>query len=314
MARGRSATTPTEIPARGWKDILMRVKDEVAQDHVGLIAAGVSFYGLMALFPAITASLAIGGLMVEPPQIVDMMNQLEGLVPQEVLTIITDQAAKVAGSQEGGLGLAAIFGILLAIYSASKGVGSLMEGLNVAYDEEETRGFFMLTLVKLSMTLFAILGAILGLFIVGGIPALIALDSTSTGTDLLLGIGGVLAAAALITFGLAIFYRYGPARENAEWRWLSVGALTGCAVWVVGSAGFAFYVGNFGSYNETFGAMAGVIVLLMWMWLSAFIVLLGAELNAEVEAQTRHDTTTGADRPMGQRGAEKADNLGRSTG
>ncbi|MDF1726828.1 MAG: YihY/virulence factor BrkB family protein [Sulfitobacter sp.] len=314
MTRGRQAEKPTEIPSRGWRDILFRVKVAVGDDRLSLIAAGVAYYGLLALFPAITAAMAIAGLIVEPPQVIDMMNSLEGLMPQEVLTIVTDQATKVAGSREGGLGLTVIVGLLLAIYSASKGVGSLMEGMNVAYNEEEKRGFFVLTAVKLILTLFAIFGALAGLALVGAIPALIALDSTGFLMDLLIGVGGVALTIALTIFGLSIFYRYGPSRENARWRWITPGAVAACIVWVLGSAGFAFYVGNFGSYNETFGAMAGIIVLLVWMWLSAFIVLFGAELNAEMEAQTKVDTTDGKVVPMGSRGATKADRLGETTG
>ena len=312
MTRGRKANAPTGIPPKGWKDIAFRVKDEIATDHVGLLAAGVAFYGLMALFPAITAVMALGGLLVDPPQIVNMMQQFEGMVPAEVLTIVTDQAEKVAGSREGGLGLTLILGILLALYSASKGVGSLMEGMNVAYDEEETRGFFMLNAVKFSLTALAILGAISGLIAVGGIPALIISDSTSQIVDWIISLVTVAVLVILVITGLSVCYRYGPSRDNAEWQWLTPGAVLACVVWGAGSAGFAFYVANFGSYTETFGALAGVIVLLMWMWLSAFIVIMGAELNAEMEAQTRKDTTVGNPEPMGERDAVKADNLGRA--
>jgi membrane protein len=296
------------------KDVAFRVKDEIGTDRVGLIAAGCAFYGLLALFPGITAMMALGGLIVEPPQIVQMMQQLEGLVPNEVLTIVTDQAEKVAGSREGGLTLALILGLGIAIYSASKGVGSLMQGMNVAYDEDEERGFFTVTLVKLSLTVGGILSAVVGLLIIGGAPALIALDSTSLAVDWAIGAGAVALVICLLLLGLAILYRFGPSRDAPEWKWLSPGAIFAGIVWIIGSIGFAFYVANFGNYNETFGTMAGVIVLLMWMWLSAFIVLLGAELNAELEAQTRYDTTVGEDEPIGERGAEKADHLGRTTG
>ncbi|UWR21741.1 YihY/virulence factor BrkB family protein [Sulfitobacter sp. S190] len=313
MARGRTAETPSEIPMKGWKDIAWRVKDEIAADHVSLIAAGVAFYGLLALFPAITAVMALGGLLVQPPQIVSMMQQLEGVVPAEVLNIITKQAEEVAGSREGGLGLTVVFGILLAIYSASKGVGSLMEGMNVAYDEEETRGFFTLNAVKLALTVLAIVCAIIGLIAIGGLPTVIGLEETSVVMDWALGAVALVLVAALTLLALSLFYRYGPSRDDAEWRWLTPGAVAACVVWAAGSAGFAFYVANFGTYNETFGALAGVIVLLMWMWLSAFIIMLGAELNAEMEAQTRHDTTVGGEEPMGERDAVKADNLGEAT-
>ena len=310
MARGRDADTPLEIPAKGWKDILLRVKDEIAEDHVGLIAAGVAFYGLLALFPAITALLAIGGLVVAPAEIVAAMDQMRGLVPDEVMEIIVGQATAVAGSREGGLGLAALVGILVALWSASKGMASLMEGMNVAYDEEETRGFFTLNAVKLGLTVFLIFGLIVAIISILGVPIVVNVLGANPALEAL---GTALVWALLFgmtIFGLAVIYRYGPSRDKPEFAWISVGSVAACVIWLIGSAGFAFYVGNFGSYQESFGALAGVVVLLMWFWISAYIVLLGAELNAEMEAQTARDTTVGPDEPMGQRGATKADELG----
>jgi membrane protein len=311
MARGRSASKPRQIPPSGWKDIALRLKDEVAQDRVGLIAAGVAFYGLLALFPAITALLAIGGLLVDPDRIVDQLSVLSGLVPQEVMTIITKQATAVAGSQESGLGLAAILGILLAIYSASKGVSSLIQGMNVAYDEEEQRGFFVKTAITLALTIFLIFGLLVGMGATLAVPT--AMQFIDAGPLVSLA-GTALVWVALIgltLIGLAVLYRYGPSRDAPELQWVSWGAVAACLLWVIGSAGFAFYVSNFGTYNESFGTLAGVVVLLMWFWISAFIILLGAELNAEMEAQTAHDTTVGKDRVMGDRDAVKADKLGK---
>ncbi|MFW8594448.1 YihY/virulence factor BrkB family protein [Cribrihabitans neustonicus] len=310
MARGRHAEAPQQIPPKGWKDIALRVKDEITSDHVSLIAAGVAFYGLLALFPAITALLAIGGLLIEPQQIVDQISKLSGLVPQEVMTIITDQATAVAGSREGGLGLTAVVGILIAIYSASKGMNSLIEGMNVAYDEDEKRGFFMKTFVTLALTLFLIIGLLFGLVATIAVPSALALLDAGPVVETL-GTLAVWAVLVVMTMaGLAVLYRYGPSRDKPEFQWVSVGAIAACVLWIIGSAGFAFYVANFGSYNESFGTLAGAVVLLMWFWISAFIVLLGAELNSEMEAQTATDTTVGPDEPMGQRGAVKADRLG----
>ena len=314
MSRGRRADTPTEIPASGWKDVLFRVKDEVASDNVGLIAAGVAFYGLLALFPAITAIIAISGLLVEPNVVVDQLNSLSGLVPDEVIAIITDQAMAVAGSREGGLGLAAILGILIALYSASKGMASLMQGINVAYDEEEERGFVKLKLVTFGLTLFLIFGLLVSMAAMLALPVALSLVDLGGYFELFLTAGLWIALVLLTMFGLSVLYRYATSRDHPEWAWASVGAVIGCLLWIVASASFAFYVGNFGSYNESFGTLAGVIVLLMWFWISAFIILLGAELNAEMEAQTRKDTTVGKDLPMGRRDAVKADNLGEAEG
>ncbi|NVK14188.1 MAG: YihY/virulence factor BrkB family protein [Rhodobacteraceae bacterium] len=312
MSRGRDAETPMEIPPRGWKDIAFRVKDEIAEDHVGLIAAGVAFYGLMALFPAITALLAIGGLMIEPKEIVDQISSLSGVVPEQAMDIITAQAAEVAGSREGGLGLTAVAGILISIYSASKGMSSLIEGMNVAYDETEKRGFFVKTLVTIALTVCLIIGLLVGLTATLAVPSAVAILEAGPMAEILgtVTVWGVLLIMTLA--GLAVLYRYGPSRDTPEFQWVSPGAVTACILWLAGSAAFAFYVGNFGSYNESFGTLAGAIVLLMWLWISAFIILLGAELNAEIEAQTARDTTVGPDEPMGERGAVKADKLGGS--
>ncbi|MGB3555707.1 MAG: YihY/virulence factor BrkB family protein [Jannaschia sp.] len=314
MSRGRQAETPTEIPAAGWKDIALRVKDEISADRVGLIAAGVAFYGLLALFPAVGAVMAIAGLLVDPNRIVEQLQGLSALVPEDVLSIVIDQATAVAGSQEAGLGLTALIGFLLAIYSASKGMASLMEGMNVAYDETEERGFFVRTAITLALTLFLVFGLIVALMAIIGIPAILATLSLGPVVEVGGTILAYLVVAALTLIGLAVVYRYGPSRDSPELKWVSVGAIAALVLWAVGSAGFAFYVGNFGSYNETFGTVAGVVVLLMWFWISAYIILMGAELNSEMEAQTRHDTTVGRDQPMGERDAEKADNLGRAKG
>jgi membrane protein len=310
MTRGRHADSPTKIPAKGWKDIAFRLKDEIGEDRVGLIAAGVAFYGLLALFPAITALLAIGGLLVEPNQIINQLSSLSGIVPQAAMNIITEQAIEVADSREGGLGLAALLGICVAVYSASKGMGSLMDGMNVAYDEKEERGFIRLKLETLGLTLFLIFGLLVAVAAMIAIPVLLNTLNFGSFAETAATVIIVAFILALSMFGLAVLYRYGPSRDAPEFKWASLGAIAACIIWLIGSAGFAFYVANFGAYNESFGALGGVVVLLMWLWISAFIVMLGAELNAEMEAQTKHDTTVGRDQAMGNRDAAKADRLG----
>ncbi|WP_339819185.1 YihY/virulence factor BrkB family protein [Sulfitobacter dubius] len=314
MARGRGAETPMEIPAPGWKDILLRVKEEIATDHVSLVAAGVAFYALLAIFPAVTALMALAGLVMEPAEVTAQLESLINLIPEEAANIILDQAVAVTGSEETGLGWAFLIGLGLALYSASKGVGSLMEGLNVAYDENETRGFVAKLIWTLGLTLMLIGVLLLGLGATLAVPAIVAFLALPDWFETLLTYGSWVLLAALTTLALAVLYRYGPARDNAEWKWLTPGSVIACILWIVASVGFSIYVSNFGSYNESFGSMAGAIILLMWLWISAFIVLLGAEFNSEMEAQTRKDSTTGPDEPMGQRDAVKADRLGRAKG
>lgn len=313
MVRGRDAETPTDIPAKGWKDILWRVKDEIGEDRVGLIAAGVAFYGLLALFPALSAVLAIAGLVMDPQQVTEQIRQLEGVVPSQVLEIITNQTKEVAGANSGGLGLAAIAGLLIALYSASKGTGSLMQGMNVAYDETETRTFIKKFAVQLGLTLFLILGIVIGLAATVVVPAVLSLLNESQTVET---IGTIIAWSLMFVlsiFGLGFFYAFAPDRDRPEFRWVTPGALAACILWLIASAGFGYYVSNFGTYNESFGTLAGVVVMLMWFWISAFIVLLGAELNAEAESQTRNNTTVGEDQPVDARGAAKTNTSGEMT-
>uniref|UniRef100_UPI0024935F5F YihY/virulence factor BrkB family protein n=1 Tax=Roseobacter litoralis TaxID=42443 RepID=UPI0024935F5F len=227
MSRGRTAQKPTEVPVAGWKDIAFRLKNEIAADRVGLIAAGVAFYGLLALFPAITALVAISGLLVEPNEIVEQLRSLSGVMPEEVIAIITKQATAVAGSREGGLGLAAVLGILVALYSASKGMASLMQGINVAYDEEEERGFIKLKLVTFALTLFLMLGLLIALLSMLGLPALLAFVDLGWIVELVITSCLWIGLVLLTMLGLAVLYRYAPSRDAAEWKWASVGAVVG---------------------------------------------------------------------------------------
>ena len=307
---GREAAYPRQIPWRGWVRIGKRIYDRMAVNHVSLIAAGVAFYGLLALFPAITALMALAGRVFEPAQVTSQIATVSAVVPSAAADIIIDQATAVAGSQDRGLGLAALFGLGLALWSSSRGVGSLMEGLNVVYDEEEDRGLVKLTLTRLGLTLFLIAGAVLGLGATIVLPSILWFIALGPVAEFLIGLARWAALVAVSIVGLGVLYRFGPSRPPARWRWLTPGAALATLLWLAASAGFAFYVQNFGSYQETFGALAGVIILLMWLWISALLILLGAEVNAEAEAQTRIDTTTGTPMPMGARNAVKADTLG----
>ena len=311
MARGRGATSPTEIGGKGWFDILKRVGGEIGRDHVALIAAGVAFYGLLAIFPGIAALMAIAGLVLDPQTVVEQLDQIGAILPAEASDIILGQAEDVAGSQTGRLGFAAALGVALALWSASAGVSSLMEGINVAYDEADSRGFFKRTLVRLALTLMLIAGFIVIVGLAVAVPvALGFLEALGPVAQLAITVLRWGVIFVVVVALLAALYRWGPNREDAQWRWITPGAALATLLWVVGSVALAIYVRNFASYQETFGTLAGVVILLMWLWMSAFIILLGAELDSEMEAQTRHDTTTGREKPMGERGAVKADNLG----
>jgi membrane protein len=308
--RGRGARGVTEIPAKGWLDILKRVLGEISRDNVMLIAAGVAFYGLLALFPAVTATMAIAALFLDPSQVTTQLEGLTQVVPPAVAELVLEQAVELAGSQEGGLSFAAVIGLGIALWSASAGVGALMQGVNVAYDERETRGFFKLKAITLGMTLLLIVGVIVVAGIMLVLPVALNFLAFAPAMETLIQWLAYLPMGLLIVAGVTLLYRFGPDRAPAKWRWLTPGALVASILWLLASIAFSVYVQNFGSYNETFGSLAGVIVALLWMWISAVVILAGAELNSEAEAQTARDTTKGPREPMGHRGAVKADNLG----
>ena len=308
--RGRGATRPTQIPKAGWLDVLWRVKDEISRDHVLLIGAGVAFYGLLAIFPAISALMAVTGLLYEPAELVAALEGVTAVVPPDVSEMLLEQAKAVAGSETGGLTLGLVISLGLALWSASAGVGSLMEGINVAYDERETRGFVKLKAITLGLTLCMILGVVLAGLLAIGIPIALSFLTWSPTMETLVRWLAYVPMALIVLVGIGVLYRFGPDRDAARWRWLTPGAVLALMLWLIASVGFSIYVENFASYNETFGSLAGVIVVLMWMWLSAVVILIGAEVNSELEAQTARDTTTGPREPMGHRGAVKADTLG----
>ena len=308
--RGRDAAQPGAIPKRGWVDILKRVAAEFSRDHVMLIAAGVAFYGLLAIFPAITALMSITGLLYEPRELVSALEGVTAVVPSDVSEILLAQAEAVAGSQGGGLTLGLILGLGIALWSASAGVGSLIEGINFAYEEKETRGFIRLKAMTIVMTIGMILGVLIAAILIVAVPIALKFLAISPWMETLIGILKYVPLALIVIFGLGTLYRYAPDRQGARIRWLAPGTLVAAALWLIASIGFSVYVANFGSYNETFGSIAGVVVMLLWMWISAIVILLGAELNAEIEAQTARDTTTGEREPLGHRGAVKADHVG----
>ncbi|MFD1341801.1 YihY/virulence factor BrkB family protein [Litorisediminicola beolgyonensis] len=307
VLRGQAAKKPTQIPQRGWWDILKRVVHDVIHDHVSVVSAGVAFFGLLAIFPAVTALISIAGLVLHPSDVAAQLDSLATMLPPDAASIIQDQVLKVTGGDEKATGLAAIFSFMLAYYGAVKGVKTLIEGMNVAYNEREKRSFVVLNLTAVALTLVLIVGVILATSVMLVLPVVLSFFPIPVGVEILLTAGRFLVATAMVIFGLSLLYRFAPSRRRPKWRWVSPGAVIACALWMIGTAGFSLYAQNFASYTETYGALGGVIILLTWLWLSAFIVLLGAELNAEMEHQTRTDTTVGHPRPEGARGAVKAD-------
>lgn len=311
-ARGREARKPKDIPARGWKDILWRVKDQIKQDRLSIIAAGVAFYGLLAVFPALIALVAIYGLAFDPHQVEQQVSALSGILPPEAAEVLLGQLSDLTSTDSTALGLGAIGGLLLALWSASAGMRTLMEALNVAYNEEEKRGFIRFYGTALLLTLAAIVGTVLAIALIVALPVALNFFGLGDALKWLVSAAGVIILIVTVMVGLAITYRYAPSRETPQWRWVSWGAAIATLLWVVGSVLFSLYVTRFGNYNETYGSVGAIVILLMWFLLSSYAVLVGAEINAEMERQTRKDTTAGPDKPPGERGAHAADTVGES--
>lgn len=303
---GREANRPREMPAAGWLEILRRTLGGLGRDHVPVISAGVAFFGLLAIFPAIAAAISIAGLFYDPTDMQEQITRFAAPLPDSAAEILERQATEVAASDPAA-GFGALLGIALALYSASRGVKALMEGMNVAYGEEEERGFLTQNAVALALTLVLILAFVLAVGALLVAPAIANTLDFVPSIELSMTYLPWPVLCALTVVGLAVLYRYGPSRKPARWRWVTPGSTLATVIWLVGSALFSVYVANFGSYNETYGALGGVIILLTWLWLSSFVILLGAELNAEIEHQTGRDTTTGRSRPLARPGASKAD-------
>ncbi len=310
--RGRNAAGPRSIPRSGWRDIGQRTWASISSDHVSVVSAGVAFFGFLALFPAVAAFVSIAGLVMDPARMQEQVAEYTSALPSGAAEIIDGQARQVAESNSAA-GWGAALGFLLALWGASKGVKTLMEGMNIAYEEEEKRGFIALNAMALGLTLLLIVGLVFAVLAAVVAPAVASAFDFVPRIDMLLTWAPWPILFVLAILGLSVLYRYGPSRRHARWRWITPGAVAATVLWLLGSAAFSVYVANFGSYNATYGALGGVIVLLTWLWLSAFAVLLGAELNSEIEHQTRRDSTVGEELPMGERGAAKADTLGRTS-
>jgi membrane protein len=308
--RGRTADRPAEIPPRGWKDILIRTYRSISEDRVLALAAGVTYYVLLAVFPGLAALVSIYGLVADPADIGEMLASLAGTIPKDAIDIIGGQLKFLAAQDEKALGLAFFGGLLASLWSSNAAIKALFDALNVVYGEKEKRNFFRLTILSLTFTAAMILFMVLALIGIVVIPAVLDFLHLGQTGELLINILRWPAMLAIVMLGLAVMYRYGPCRADAKWRWITWGSIAAALLWFIVSMLFSWYASNFGNYNKTYGSLGAVIAFMMWSWLSATIVLMGGELNAEIEHQTAKDSTTGPPKPLGARGAEMADTVG----
>ena len=309
--RGRKAATPVHIPWLGWKDILIRSYHSIENNRLLALAAGVAFYSLVSLFPAIAAGVSSYAMFADAGTISRDLFLLADVVPASALELIGNEINRIASTSDGRLTYGFLLGLGIALWSANAAMKAIFDALNIIYDEREKRGFFRLNLISLFFTICAIAGSLLAIGAVVVFPLMLAALGVSSLDKPIIGVLRWPAMFVLVIVGLAILYRYGPSRRAARWRWLSVGSVFAATAWLAVSLLFSWYLGNFANYNATYGALGAVVGLMMWMWLSTIVVLIGAVLNSEIEHQTARDSTVGGrNKPLGARGAVMADTVG----
>jgi membrane protein len=288
---GAGADSPSEIPARGWGQTLKRVAKDIIDHRIMAEAAAVTFYALLAIFPALAALISIYGLIADPSTISAHLNGLQGVIPGGGLQIITDQIHTLASTPHKALGFGAISGFLISLWSANAGVKSMFDALNAVYSERESRSYLHLTWLSLCFTIGILCFVMVAIAAVIILPTVLNYVGLGATTDILLKV----MRWPLLLLGLGLFlafvYRYGPSRKKAKWRWVSWGSALASLAWIVASLAFSYYVANFGSYNKTYGSLGAAVGFMTWIWISTIIVLTGAELNAELEHQTDRKTT-----------------------
>jgi membrane protein len=308
--RGRHAASPWQIPLRGWKDILWRTYERIGEDRLLAVAAGVVFYGLLALFPAITAMVSLYGLFAKASTINEHLSAVADLLPEDGVSIVRDQVNRLAAKGDAKLGFGFIIGLAIALWSANSGMKAILDALNVVYEEKEKRGFIKLTLISFGFTLAAIAAVLLALGAVVVMPVALNYLGLHAETDFLLRALRWPVLLALIITALAVLYRFGPSRREPRWQWISVGSVVAAAAWLVASGLLSWYLASFASYDATYGSLGAGIGLMMWMWVSSIVILFGAEFNSEIEHQTTRDSTVTGEKPLGARGAVMADTIG----
>ncbi|MET0533946.1 MAG: YihY/virulence factor BrkB family protein [Steroidobacter sp.] len=308
--RGRTAQRPSEIAWRGWWDVLWRVKDQLDADNVSIVAGGLALFGLLAVFPSLAAAVAIYGIVASPEAIQAQMQAFNGLLPPATLEILQNQLHELVAQRNDTLSVGVIVGIVLTLWSARKGMVALITAMNVAYNEHDRRSFVVRTLMSMAFTIGGVLGFLLVILLGVAVPVVLKFLPLGIAAEwVLLGVRWALLWVIAI-LGLATLYRFAPHRSRPRWEWVNAGSVIAATLWLLSSVLFAVYVRNFDSFGEAYGAIAGVVVMLMWFYVSAYVVILGAEINSELERQTIHDTTAGPEKPLGERGAFSADTIG----
>ncbi len=305
--RGEDAKWPHQIPLAGWIDIGKRSFHEMKADNVQIVAAGVAFYFFLSIFPTIIAAISVYSLVLEPDQIREQISKLSLILPEQSFQMIKNFLEPLIEKSKKEIGWGLAISVLVSIWSANKGTSALFEGVNIAYDEIDTRGIIKKNLLTLLFTLGGVVIGLISLLIVIFFPLLIKNIGLAPQIEHVLTWFRWVLLGVILVLTLSMVYKFAPNRRSPKLRWVIWGAFLGTLLWLAGSMLFSWYVSNFGSYDDLYGSFAAVAILMLWLFLTAFIVLMGAEINSEMEHQTQHDTTVGQERPMGERRAHHAD-------
>ena len=307
--RGRHAQTPAQIPRRGWRDVLLRVFHGISEDRITTISGGVTFFVLLALFPGLAGLISLYGLFADSSTIAQHLNSLDGILPEGGMQILRDQLQQLTSQPPQKLGFATLASLVISLWSANGGTKAIFEGLNAVYEEKEKRSFIKLNAISLGLTLGALAFVMASLLTITVVPTLLSFGGRPMMSEIVnYARWPVLLIVASLM--IAVIYRFGPSRDQPQWRWISPGSVFAALAWVAASLLFSWYTSHFGSYNKTYGSLGAAVGFMTWIWISTMVILIGAKINAELEHQTAVDTTTGRPAPLGKRGARMADTVG----
>ncbi|MDZ4760122.1 MAG: YihY/virulence factor BrkB family protein [Alphaproteobacteria bacterium] len=309
MRSAHDIASPGAIRLRDWRAILVRVFNRMMADNLGVLAGGVAFYGFLSVFPALVGGLMVWGMFTDGSSLVDQLSAVQGPIPGSAYELVAGEMIRIASQSSEGLQLGAVFTLLLALWSASRGVAALIGVMNMAYHETEKRGFIRVNLMALVFTVGGVGFVVVSVLAIAAVPPILEALYLGSFIEAFLGALRWLFMIGLFLGAAAIIYRYGPSRQKARWRWIMPGAAAAALIWLVASIAFSFYLSNFDAYNATFGSLGAVAALLMWFWLSAYAICMGAELNSQLELFTTVDTTVADDHRPGERGAYVADHI-----
>jgi membrane protein len=311
-SRGRHAQAPTDIPAKGWRDVLLRVFHGISEDRITTISGGVTFFVLLALFPGLAGLISLYGLFADSSTIAQHLKSLEGVLPEGGMQILRDQLQQLTSQPPQKLGLATIASLAVSLWSANGGIKAMFEGLNAVYEEDEKRSFIRLNAISLALTLGGLAFVIASLLTITVVPNLLSFLGLPALSEVV-NIARWPVLLVVASLMIAVMYRFGPSRDQPQWRWISPGSIFAAVTWIVASLLFSWYAAHFGSYNKTYGSLGAAIGFMTWIWISTMVILVGAKINAELEHQTEADTTVGTPAPQGTRGARMADTVGQSS-